>query len=89
MDGKTGEGAAKPLVQIEEVRSGGSYYSQNDLRVHFGLDQAKKVDSLEIRWPSGAVDVLKDLDVNRLYVIQEGGKVLKTDDFGTSKKRSA
>jgi hypothetical protein len=88
MDGKTGEGAAKPLVQIEEVRSGGSYYSQNDLRVHFGLDQAKKVDSVEIRWPSGAVDVLKDLDVNRLYVIQEGGKVLKTDDFGASKKRS-
>jgi len=37
------------------------------------------VDSVEIRWPSGAVDTLKDLGVNRLYVIQEGGKVLKTD----------
>jgi len=75
------------MVQIDEVRSGGSYYSQNDLRVHFGLDQAKKVDSVEIRWPSGTVDTLKDLDVNRLYVIQEGGKILKSDDFGVGKKK--
>lgn len=82
--------AAKPMVQIDEVRSGGSYYSQNDLRVHFGLDQAKKVDLLEIRWPSGAVDTLKDLDLNRLYVVQEGGKILKTDTFAAAaaKKKS-
>jgi hypothetical protein len=80
--------AVKPMVQIDEVRSGGSYYSQNDLRAHFGLDQAKKVDSVEIRWPSGVVDTLKDLAVNRLYVIQEGGKILKTDDFGRAKARS-
>jgi hypothetical protein len=73
------------MVQIDEVRSGGSYYSQNDLRVHFGLDQAKKVDSLEIRWPSGSVDTLKDLNVNCLYVIQEGGKILKTDTFANKK----
>jgi hypothetical protein len=88
VDGKTGAEAAKPMVQIEEVRSGGSYYSQNDLRVHFGLDQAKKVDSLEIRWPSGAVDILKNLDVNKLYVIQEGGKILKAAGFGSEKTKS-
>jgi hypothetical protein len=81
--------AAKPMVQIDEVRSGGSYYSQNDLRIHFGLDQAKKVDSVEIRWPSGAVDTLKDLPVNHLYVIQEGGKILKSDDFNSAKGKSA
>ena len=75
-----------PLVQIDEVRSGGSYYSQNDLRLHFGLGEAKKVDELEIRWPSGKVDTLKDLDVNRLYVIEEGGKILKTDDFKSKHK---
>jgi hypothetical protein len=74
--------AAKPMVQMDEVRSGGSYYSQNDLRVHFGLDQAKKVDRLEIRWPSGQVDVWKDLAVNRMYVVEEGGKVLKVVEFG-------
>ena len=80
--------SAKPMVQIDEVRSGGSYYSQNDLRVHFGLDQAKKVDVLEIRWPSGTADILKNLDVNRLYVIQEGGKILKVDDFSSEKKKA-
>jgi hypothetical protein len=74
----------KPLVQIEELRSGGSYYSQNDLRLHFGLDRAKQVDSVEIRWLSGQVDELKDLDVNRLYVIQEGGKILKSDPLKPS-----
>jgi len=47
--------------------------------LHFGLDQAKKVDLVEIRWLSGQVDQLKDLDVNRLYVIEEGGKILKSD----------
>lgn len=68
----------KSYTQIEEVRSGGSYYSQNDLRIHFGLDAAKKIEALTLRWPSGAVDLLKDLDANHLYVIQEGGKVLRT-----------
>jgi hypothetical protein len=67
----------QPLRQIEEVRSGGSYYSQNDLRVHFGLDAADKCD-VELMWPSGTRDVIRDLPANRLYVIQEGGKMLKT-----------
>jgi hypothetical protein len=74
----------KPFVQIEEVRSGGSYYSQNDLRIHFGLDQATKADAVEIKWPSGATDTLKDLAANHLYVIEEGGKILKVTPMGTS-----
>ncbi len=76
---KSADPAQKPLVQVEELRSGGSYYSQNDLRLHFGLDQAQKVESVEIRWLSGQVDELKNLAVNHLYVIQEGGKILKSD----------
>jgi enediyne biosynthesis protein E4 len=68
-----------PLTQIEEVRSCDGYYSASDLRIHFGLGEAKKVDLVEILWPSGAVDLLKDLDVNRLYVVEEGGKVLKNE----------
>src|SRR6201996_9657408 len=71
-------GADKPLVQIDELRSGGSYFSQNDLRMHFGLDQAKKVDLVEIHWLSGQVDLHRDLAVNQLHVIQEGGKILKS-----------
>ena len=64
----------KTLLQVDEVRSGGSYYSQSDLRLHFGLDQAQSVDSLEIRWPSGQVDKFTNLPVNRLYVVTEGAK---------------
>jgi hypothetical protein len=74
----------KPFVQIDEVRSGGSYYSQNDLRIHFGLDHAVKADSVEIRWPSGMLDKLTDLAANHLYVIQEGGKILKTVAMGAA-----
>ena len=76
---KTIVAAAKPLVQMDELRSGGSYFSQNDMRMHFGLEQATKVDMVEIRWLSGQIDQLKDLEVNRLYVIQEGGKILKAE----------
>jgi hypothetical protein len=74
--------ADKPFVQIEEVRSGGSYYSQNDLRIHFGLNRASKADIVEIKWPSGITDTLKDLAPNNLYVVEEGGKILKTMPMG-------
>lgn len=67
--------------QIDEVRSGGGYLSQNDLRVHFGLGTAAKVDSLEIRWPSGQVDTLKNLAANRLYYVKEGAGITRTVDF--------
>jgi hypothetical protein len=78
----------KPFVQIDEVRSGGSYFSQNDLRIHFGLDRATKAD-IEIRWPSGATDKLPALAANNLYVIQEGGKILKTTPMGPATKPAA
>jgi len=70
-----------PLTQIDEVRSSNGYFSASDLRMHFGLGDAVKVDLVEIRWPSGTVDTLSDLDVNRLYVVQEGGKILKSEAF--------
>jgi len=61
-------------TQIDEVRSGGSYLSQNDLRVHFGLGTAIKVDALEVQWPSGQVDVLRNLPANQIFVVREGGE---------------
>jgi hypothetical protein len=80
---RTEHGAeGRPLVQIDEVRSGGSYYSQNDLRLHFGLDKSLKADMVEVRWPSGHVDTWKDLSANALYVVEEGGKILKTMAMG-------
>jgi hypothetical protein len=81
--------AAKAFTQTSEVASGGSYFSQSDLRLHFGLDRAVKVDAVEIRWPSGQVDKLKDLDVNRLYTVEEGGKVLKVEELSGAKKAKA
>ncbi len=66
----------------------GSYFSQNDLRMHFGLQDATKVDMVEVRWFSGQVDQLKDLNVNRLYVIQEGGKILSSEELKPARKSS-
>ncbi len=59
------------LVQIGEVRSGGSYLSQSDLRLHFGLAAARRIDWLEINWPSGAHQVEKNLLVNQVITIRE------------------
>jgi enediyne biosynthesis protein E4 len=64
---------AGSLTQIAEVRSGGSYLSQNDLRVAFGLGEKVLVDLLEIIWPSGAVDRLHNLAADQFIRIQEGG----------------
>jgi hypothetical protein len=71
----------KPHQQIDEVRSGGSYISQNDLRVHFGLGKAEKVEILEIRWPSGRIDTLKDLKSNQLLYVKEGEGVVRSVRF--------
>ena len=80
--------AEKPFSQMDEVRSGGSYYSQNDLRLHFGLDSATKAETVVLKWPSGTVDTLKNLEANHLYVVQEGGKLLKTVAFGPGASKS-
>ena len=80
--------AGTALTQIDEVRSCNGYYSASDLRIHFGLGEAKKADVVEIRWPSGVVDTLKDLDANRLYVIEEGGKILKNEALIAAKKKA-
>jgi hypothetical protein len=67
---------AGSLVQVDEVRSGGSYLSQSDLRIHFGLGDANKVDRLEIRWPSARTEVLSDLAANHFYVVKESQGVI-------------
>jgi len=64
------------MTQTDEVHSGGSYLSQNDTRLHFGLGSAKKIDRVEIRWPSGAVETLDGLDANQFYSVLEGSGVV-------------
>jgi hypothetical protein len=63
---------ASSVLQVDEVRSGGSYLSQNDLRLHFGLGSANKLDSVEIRWPSGGTQTLHNLLPDRFYLVKEG-----------------
>jgi hypothetical protein len=63
---------AGDLVQTAERRSGGSYLSQNDPRLHFGLDKRAKVDSLEVRWPNGTVQAFADLRANAFVTLTEG-----------------
>jgi hypothetical protein len=60
------------VTQTDEIHSGASYLSQNDLRLHFGLGEATKIDSLEIRWPSGKVETIKDLQPDKFYAVLEG-----------------
>jgi hypothetical protein len=59
------------LRQVREVRSGDSYLSQSDLRIHFGLGAYKKVDELVIRWPSGAMQTLTNVPANRMMDVDE------------------
>ncbi len=77
---------SKAHRQTDEVRSGGSYFSQSDLRVHFGLGEATKVEILEVCWPSGQVDTIKDAAVNQLLFVREGEGVIRAEKFGTAKR---
>jgi len=67
-------------VLVEEVRSGSSYYSQNDMRVHFGLGAATKLDSVEIRWPSGLTERFDNVKVDQFNTVTEGtGVAVRTE----------
>jgi len=62
-------------AQVQEVSSGSSYYSQNDLRLHFGLGAAKAADKVEIAWPSGRKDRFAGVEGNRVVVVREGAGI--------------
>ncbi len=59
------------LTQVDEVQSGGSYISQNDFKLHFGLEKRTRVDLIQVRWPSGAVDTVTNMPVNKVVTIKE------------------
>ena len=58
--------------QSREVRSGSSYLSQNDFRLHFGLGKHPAADSVTVRWPGGTVDRLGSISADRELVVEEG-----------------
>ena len=63
---------AGDLVQVDEVLSGGSYLSQHDLRIHFGLGDRRHVNKVEILWPTGKTETLTNLTADRFYHVKEG-----------------
>ena len=75
------------LTQIDEVRSGGSYLSQNDLRLHFGLEKRTTIDLIEVRWPSGVIDKITNLSANRILTIKEGKGVVEQKYFNRNPGR--
>jgi enediyne biosynthesis protein E4 len=60
------------VTQVGEVRGGGSYFSQNDLRVHFGLAGAAKADRIVVRWPNGREETWRDVAADRIVTLTEG-----------------
>ena len=58
--------------QIQEVTSGGGYLSQNDLRLHFGLGAATRIEQIAVRWPSGTVDKAENVSADQFLVFEEG-----------------
>ncbi len=69
------------LVQQDEVRSGDSYLSQSDLRLHFGLEKRTKIELVEVRWPSGTVDKITNAMVNSVVTIKEGSGIVDQKSF--------
>ena len=77
----------KTLHMMNEVRSGGSYLSQNDLRLRFGLGDADKADIVEIRWPDGHVDKLTDVAANRVIVVEYGGHIASSTPYKSAPEK--
>jgi len=68
-------------TQMREVKAGSSYLGQNDLRQHFGLGDGTRAERLEVRWPSGRVDVVQDLPVDQIVSVREGSGLVDRRAF--------
>jgi hypothetical protein len=71
---------------VNEVRSGGSYISNSDMRVHFGLGAAQKVEYVEIRWPSGLIERFAKPAIDQIDILKEGAGVAVDSDPKKSPK---
>jgi len=79
---------AAGLTSLEEVKGGSSYLSQSDLRLHFGLGSVEKIDTLEVRWPNGNSEVLRDVPADAIYIIVEGEGIRESRSFATAKSQA-
>jgi hypothetical protein len=64
-------------IQTQEVTSQSSYYSHNDLRLHFGLGENNKADQVDIRWPNGQTETIRDVAAGQIVTVKEGSGVLR------------
>jgi hypothetical protein len=69
--------------QIDEVLSGSGYYSQNDLRLHFGLGTSETADTVEVAWPSGGREIFRNIAADHLLVIRESEGIIRREKFGS------
>ena len=67
--------------QIQEVRSGGSFCSQSDLRLHFGLGRASPAERIEVQWLGGSKEVLQGVRSNQFITVQEGKGIIAQETF--------
>ena len=70
--------------QAQEVLAQSSFYSANDPRLHFGLGAAETAD-LEIRWPNGGLEKIRNIAADQLVTIREGAGIVKRERFGSSR----
>jgi hypothetical protein len=78
---RDGTGSALKLtsegfVQFKQAQGGASYMSASDPRIHFGLGKRTKIDSLTITWPSGQVDTLTNLPLDKIIAVKEGAGIV-------------
>ena len=73
------------MKQIDEVRSGGSYISQNDFRLHFGLSNASSAD-VSIHWLDGKVENVSSVAAGEVVTIEEGKGVVRRQPYTSSNK---
>jgi len=68
-------------TQVREIKSGSSYLGQNDLRAHVGLGEATRVDRIDVRWPAGQTESIRDVAANQIVTVTEGKGITSQSPF--------
>jgi len=79
---------ARGSRKTREIVGAGSYLSQSDVRVHFGLGASNRIATVEVRWPSGLKQRFDHLPVDQFYVIEEGEKAIRGETLANRQKSS-
>ena len=72
---------AQGRTQMREVKSGSSYLGQNDLRVHIGLGDVARVERIDVRWPAGDVETIRDVAADQIVTVTEGKGITARVEF--------